>query len=167
MAFKLLPALLGGAVALSLANAVAQGDDEDEASREPLRCLSMNSIRSTQVLDNRRVLFFQGRDRVFLNRLDRECLNLARYGTFSYKVKGGARQARVCATDAITVIESTGRGLNCELGLFEPLSQDEAESLLSGPSPPVISVPVEPPEPESPEPESPEPGPTSEPVPPQ
>ena len=150
MAFKLLPALLGGVVALSLGNASAQEADDDEASDEPLRCLSMNSIRGTQVLDDQRVLFFQGRNRVFLNRLDRECLNLARYGTFSYRVKGGARQARVCATDLITVIESTGRGLNCELGLFEPLSQEDAESLLSGPNPAVISVPVEPPNPEPP-----------------
>nr|AXL06009.1 hypothetical protein [uncultured bacterium] len=148
MAFRVLPTLLGGVVALSLANAAAEEDDEDEASREPLRCLSMNRIRATQVLDNQRVLFFQGRDRVFLNRLDRECLGLARYGTFEYNVKGGAREARLCSTDVITVLEPTGRGLNCELGMFEPLSQAEAESLVSGPSPAVISVPVEPPEPE-------------------
>jgi len=163
MAFKLLPALLGGVIALSLANAAAQDDDEHETSDEPLRCLSMNSIRSTQVLDNQRVLFFQGRDRVFLNRLDRECVGLARYGTFAYKVHGGARQARVCATDSITVLESTGRGMNCGLGLFEPLSQADAESLLSGPNHSVISVPVEPTEPAPPA----EPEPPARPAPPQ
>jgi hypothetical protein len=148
MTRRCLTALLGGAVALSFASARAQ--DEDDAKQEPLRCLSMNSIRSTRVIDDERVLFFQARDRVFLNRLDRECLGLARHGTFTYKVQSGARHARLCATDSITVLEATGRGLNCGLGLFEPLSVEEVESLLGAPNPPVISVPVELPEEEAP-----------------
>jgi hypothetical protein len=144
---KVLPALLG--VALSLASAAAQ-EDEEEASDEPLRCLSMNSIRSTKVLDDKRVLFFNARDKVYLNRLDRECLGLARYGTFTYKVQSGARHARLCSTDSITVLETTGRGLNCGLGMFEPLSQGDLESLIGRPSPPITSAPVEPPKEERP-----------------
>jgi hypothetical protein len=140
MTRKSLAALLGGVAALSLATAAAQ--DDDEGSDEPLRCLSMNSIRSTKVVDDARVLFFQARDKIFLNRLDRECLGLARYGTFEYRVQSGARHARLCDTDSITVLETTGRGLNCGLGRFEPLSQEEVESLIVGPNPAVISVPV-------------------------
>jgi hypothetical protein len=119
----------------------------------------MNSIRSTKVIDDERVLFFQARDRIFLNRLDRECLGLVRSGTFTYKVQSGARHARLCDTDSITVLETTGRGLNCGLGLFEPLSQDEVESLIGGPNPGVISVPVELPKEESPAEPPPEPAP--------
>jgi hypothetical protein len=141
MTRKSLAALLGGLAVLSLASAAAQ--DEDEGSDEPLRCLSMNSIRSTKVVDDQRVLFFQARDKIFLNRLDRECLGLARYGTFTYKVQSGARHARLCDTDSITVLETTGRGLNCGLGRFEPLSQDEIDSLIVGPNPAIIAVPVE------------------------
>jgi hypothetical protein len=148
MTRKCLTVLLGGMAALSLVSAAAQ-DDEDE-SAEPLRCLSMNSIRSTVVLDDQRVLFIQARDRVFLNRLDRACLGLARSGTFGYKVQSGARHARLCSTDSITVIESTGRGLNCGLGLFEPLSQEEAESVVGGPNPAAVAVPVEPPKEDDP-----------------
>jgi len=144
MARKSLAALLAGVAGLSLASATAQ--DDDEASNEPVRCVSMNSIRSTRVVDDTRVLFFQARDKVFLNRLDRECLGLARYGTFTYKVQSGARHARLCDTDSITVLETTGRGLNCGLGRFEPLSQDQADNLIAGPNPAVISVPVEVPE---------------------
>jgi hypothetical protein len=142
-----LTALLGGAVALSFASASGQ---EDEAADEPLRCLSMNSIRSTRVVDDERVLFFQARNRIFLNRLDRECLGLARSGTFTYEVQSGARHARLCSTDRITVLEQTGRGLNCGLGVFEPLSAEEVETLVSGPSPAIISVPVAPPAEEPP-----------------
>ena len=148
MTRRCLTAVLGVVVALSLASAAAQDDEEE--SDEPLRCVSMNSIRSTKVIDDQRVLFIQARDRVFLNRLDRECLGLTRSGTFAYKVQSGARHARLCSTDSITVVESTGRGLNCGLGLFEPLSQEEAESLAGGPNSSIVSVPVELPKEEQP-----------------
>jgi hypothetical protein len=138
---KCLAALLGGVAALSLASAGAQ--DEREESDEPLRCVSMGSIRSTRILDDRRVLFVSARDRVYLNRLDRECLGLARAGTFTYRVQSGARHVRLCATDSITVIETTGRGLNCGLGTFDPLSQDELENLMSGGNPAAVSAPIE------------------------
>jgi hypothetical protein len=148
--------MLLGVTALSFTSASAQDDEEE--SDEPLRCLSMNGIRSTVVVDDSRVLFFQARDRVFLNRLDRECLGLARSGTFSYKVQSGARHARLCSTDSITVLETSGRGLNCGLGLFEPLSQEEAESVLGGPNPAAVAAPVELPKEE--EPAAPAPDPT-------
>ncbi|HEX7236861.1 MAG TPA: hypothetical protein VF405_07865 [Gammaproteobacteria bacterium] len=140
-----LTALLGVAV-LSLTSAAAQEDDE-ETSNEPLRCLSMNSIRSTKVIDDQRVLFLNARDKAFLNRLDRECLGLSRSGTFEYRVQSGARHARLCSTDSITVIEQSGRGLNCGLGMFEPLTPEELESLLGGPNRAIVSVPVEAPKP--------------------
>jgi hypothetical protein len=149
MTRKCLTALLGSVAALSLASAAAQ--DDEEASDEPLRCVSMNTIRSTKILDDRRVLFIQARGKMFLNRLDRECLGLSRNGTFTYKVQSGARHARLCDTDSITVLETTGRGLNCGLGLFEPLSQAELDNLLAGPrSPAISSVPVELPKEEPP-----------------
>jgi len=156
MTRKCMTVLLGVA-ALSFASAAAQEDEEE--SDEPLRCLSMNSIRSTVVVDDSRVLFFQARDRVFLNRLDRECLGLARSGTFSYKVQSGARHARLCSTDSITVLETSGRGLNCGLGLFEPLSSEEAESVVGGPNPAAVAVPVELPKEEEPAAAVPEPTP--------
>ena|SRR5688572_25228347 len=149
MTRKVLPALLGVA-ALSFASAAAQKEDAEEASDEPLRCLSMNSIRTTKFLDDSRVLFFNARDRAYLNRLDRECLGLSRSGTFEYKVQSGARHARLCSTDSITVIESAGRGLNCGLGMFEPLSQDELEGLIGRPNPAITSAPVELPKEEPP-----------------
>lgn len=152
-----LTALLGSMAALSLGMAAAQ---DEEGSDEPLRCVSMNSIRSTKVLDDQRVLFIQSKDKVFLNRLDRECLGLFRNGTFTYKVQSGARHARLCDTDSITVLETTGRGLNCGLGLFEPLSQAEVDNLIAGPrSPGITSAPVELPKEEQTPPPEPAPAP--------
>jgi hypothetical protein len=157
MTRKRLSALLGSVAALSLASADAQ--DDDEGSDEPLRCISMNSIRSTKILDDQRVLFIQARDKVYLNRLDRECLGLFRNGTFTYKVQSGARHARLCDTDSITVLETTGRGLNCGLGRFEPQSEDEVASLIGGPHPAITSAPVELPKEDEPAPAEPTPEP--------
>ena len=135
-------ALLACVCGVSPTGAAAQ-DDDGGAQDEPLRCLSMASIRSTKVIDDMTILFFHGRGRVYVNRLERECVGLSRNGKFTYEVHSGARHARLCDADSITVLERTGRGFNCGLGMFEPISQDEAESFISGPNRAVTSVPVE------------------------
>ncbi len=124
--------VLLGAVALSVPGAFAQQDDEEDL--EPVRCLSMASIRSTKIVDDSTVLFFHGRGRVYVNRFERQCVGLARASKFTYQVQTGARHARLCATDTITVLERTGRGFNCDLGMFEPVSREEAESFIAGPN---------------------------------
>ena len=151
---KIFVALLGGAAGFSLAGAHAQ--EEQDADDEPLRCLSMSSIRSTKIIDDSTVLFYQLR-RVYANRLDRECVGLARSGTFTYQVQSGARYVRLCESDSITVLESGGRGFNCGLGRFDPLSAEEAESFISGPNTAVTSTPVEAPKSDEPAAPAPEP----------
>jgi hypothetical protein len=137
---RLVVVLLGGIVTSSVTGVAAQKSDDAD---EPLRCLSMASIRSTKVIDDQTVLFFHGRGRVYLNRLERECVGLARNGKFTFEVQTGARHARLCATDSITVLERTGRGFNCGLGMFEPISNEEADTFVLGPNRAVTSAPVE------------------------
>jgi hypothetical protein len=141
MKSKFVIALLVGAATLSSTGASAQ--ENDAGADEPLRCLSMASIRSTKVIDDRTVLFFHGRGNVYVNRLERECVGLLRNGKFTYEVHTGARHVRLCEMDSITVLERTGRGFNCGLGMFESISQDEADSFLVGPNRAVTSTPVE------------------------
>ncbi len=143
MKFTVVVALLGGALALAPLVGAAAPDEEGETTAEPLKCLSMASVRSTKIIDDSTVLFFQGRGRVYLNRLERECVGLARNGKFTFQVHTGARHARLCATDTITVLERTGRGFNCGLGLFEEISREEADIFLLGPNRAVTSAPVE------------------------
>lgn len=156
-----LVALVCGTALLSSTGAVAQEDEGDD--EKPLRCLSMSSIRSTKIVDDNTVLFYQGR-RIFVNRLDRECVGLTRNGTFTYQVQSGARYVRLCDSDSITVLEPGGRGFNCGLGLFDPVSEEEAESFVSGPNRAVTSAPVEVPQGE--EPAAPAPAPETAPEPP-
>ena len=138
---KFVVALLAGAVTSSLTSVAAQQDEDP--NDEPVRCLSMASVRSTKVIDDQTVLFFHGRGRVYLNRLERACVGLARNGKFTFEVQTGARHARLCATDSITVLERTGRGFNCGLGMFEPISAEEGDAFLLGPNRAVTSTPVE------------------------
>ena len=142
---KLVAALLSGVLGASLPSAIG-ADEEDATDGEPLRCVSMNGIRATTIVDDRHLLFRQSSGRVYLNRLDRECVGLARAGKFTYEVQSGARHVRLCASDSITVLERTGRGFNCGLGEFEPISADAAENLVNGPNRAVVSIPVELPE---------------------
>ena len=134
-------ALLAGAATLSSTGSVAQ--ENEDADNEPQRCLTMSSIRSRQVVDDQTVLFFHGRGNVYVNRLERACVGLARSGKFTYEVHTGARHARLCETDSITVLERSGRGFNCGLGMFEPISQEEVDSFLLGQNRAVTSTPVE------------------------
>jgi hypothetical protein len=138
---RLVVVLFGGIVTSSLTGVAAQKNED--ANEEPVRCLSMASVRSTRVIDDHTVLFFHGRGRAYLNRLERECVGLARNGKFTFEVQTGARHARLCATDSITVLERTGRGFNCGLGMFEPISDEEADTFVLGPNRAVTSAPVE------------------------
>ena len=59
------------------------------------------------------------------------------------KVQSGARHARLRDTIRSPCSKRAGRGLNCGLGIFEPLSRDAAESLLGGQNPRHLTSPVE------------------------
>jgi hypothetical protein len=142
-------AWLAAAVIAASSNLAPAQDDEGE-SDEPLRCVAMASIRSTRVVDDSTVLFYHGRGRIYVNRLERECVGLTRNGKFTYELHTGARHARLCATDSITVLERTGRGFNCGLGMFEPISQESADTFISGPNRAVTSTQVELSQPEAP-----------------
>ena len=122
----------------------------------------MASIRSTKIVDDATVLFYHGRGRVYVNRLERQCVGLARENKFTFQVQTGARHSRLCATDTITVLERTSRGFNCDLGMFEPISREEAESLLAGPNRAVTAKPVELPPDEVPAEEPPAPSPDTQ-----
>ena len=135
-------AALGGVLGVMIAVAATAAEDDDA---KPKRCVSMGAIRSTKIVDDATVLFYQAGGRIWLNRLDRECVGLTSNGKFTYEVQSGARYVRLCSTDTITVLERAGRGFSCGLGEFEPISVEAADSLLGtrGARPLIEAVPVE------------------------
>lgn len=120
-------------------------DEEDFAiDREGERCINTRNIRSTDVLDDRTILFrMRGRD-YYVNYLRNDCPGLVREERFSYRTTGG----RLCQVDTIRVLEQFGgfiqEGMSCGLGVFYPISEEEAEFLALEPEErrgrPVIGV---------------------------
>jgi hypothetical protein len=94
----------------------------------------MSGVRTTRIVNDGNILFFQGKGHVYLNVLDRACVGLSRSGKFTYSVQTGARTVRLCDSDTITVLEPTGRGFTCGLGRFYPVSLETADEMLGGQS---------------------------------
>ena len=126
-AFLILTFLLSGVV--SAQGAQEQGYEELTFDREGERCLSTRSIRDTDILSDRTILFEMRGNEYYLNNLSYECRGLRRAGSFSYQTRAG----RLCNVDTIRVIEQIGgsirEGIGCGLGLFYPITEDEAELL--------------------------------------
>lgn len=101
--------------------------------REGELCITTRAIRSTDIIDDRTILFEMRGGDYYVNNLTRTCRGLKREGRFSYRVSIG----RLCSVDMIRVLERFGRGLEegigCGLGQFFPITEEEAELLGSGP----------------------------------
>lgn len=105
-----------------------QVDDEEKIETEAERCIQINRIRSTYVIDDQRILFYmRGRD-VYLNLLPRRCRGLGFERSFSYRTS----QSQLCDLDSITVLRRSGgldRGMSCGLGKFHPMTEEDADAL--------------------------------------
>jgi len=122
---------IGLALVVAAAPLLAADDSRDEA---PVRCLSMSGVRTTRIVNDGNILFFQRNGHVYLNVLDQTCVGLSRSGKFTYTVQTGARTVRLCDADTITVLESTGRGFTCGLGRFYPVSAETVDGMLGTPT---------------------------------
>ena len=124
-----------------LAASGAAGDEEADADageeieaidRTPIDCIQTNRIRQTKVIDGRTILFEMGGGDYFTNVFERDCPTLEREGRFMHETNG-----RLCSIDTITVLEQWGatlsRGFTCQLGLFYPITEIEADALIRGP----------------------------------
>lgn len=97
---------------------------------EVKRCISLNRIQNTRVLDDQTILFKMRGRKHYVNRLSHACPSLKREERFMYKTSIG----QLCSIDIITVLDSFGRSwASCGLGKFEeiklkPKKDIEAES---------------------------------------
>lgn len=101
--------------------------------RTPLSCISMSRIQRTAVIDDRTILFVgRGPGRAYVNVLEQNCPTLKANGLFRYRINSGIRTARLCDSQAITVIDRLTDSLtnNCRLGSFHPITAEEVERLL-------------------------------------
>ncbi len=109
----------------SYAQDMAMADRETDAEH----CVSLNLIDRTDVIDDRNILFYMRGDRVYRNILPHRCPGLAFEEKFMYRTSLG----QLCDVDIITVLDDIGFGLrmgaSCGLGMFYPITEQEAEDL--------------------------------------
>ena len=122
--------LAGALLAVGMQPSQAQDGADDEAlDRAPERCISLNRIDRTEVIDDRTIIFHMRGGAIFLNHLARECPGLKREERFMYSPTSN----RLCDVDTVTVLEQWGfgltRGFTCSLGPFHPISDADLEDL--------------------------------------
>ncbi len=89
-----------------------------EATGEVKRCISLNRVDSTKVLDDQTIFFKMRGKKHYVNRLSYTCPSLKREERFMYKTSIG----QLCSIDIITVLDSFGRQwASCGLGEFEEI----------------------------------------------
>lgn len=85
------------------------------------RCIPLNEIRRTEVIDDKTILFHVRNDRVYENRLPQRCIGLRAGNAIKYATS----QSQLCNLDIISVMnQTTGTavpGAACGLGLFVPI----------------------------------------------
>lgn len=132
------------AVTPSLADEVAVDIDDINAKK----CIRVRSLRSTKVVDDLNIIFYMIGSKTYHNILPRQCHGLAREDRFGYQVRSGS----LCDLDTIHVLYQAGNGLQqgsfCRLGLFHPISKEDAKALLERQNEPLEAEPIPLPEPE-------------------
>jgi len=90
-----------------------------EAIGEPVNCINISRIRSTQVHDDYTIDFEMPGNEIYRNTLPNRCPSLGFEERFAYEANVG----QLCAIDTITVIQggAVGRGPRCSLGQFVPV----------------------------------------------
>lgn len=148
---KLAP--LGVLLGLSVA-AIAQ-DEQGSSEEEELvyddftvECITLRSLRRTDVIDDRNVLFYMRGKTVYHNILPRPCGGLAREDRFSYQTNIG----RLCRLDHIRVLYDDPFGMRegnrCSLGVFHKMDREDARALKEGLNAKPEAVPLPMPDPE-------------------
>lgn len=116
-------------VALVVAMTAGGALRADDAPSVAQRCVHVERIDQTRIVDERSILFFMRDHTVLQNVLPRACAGLRQADRIAYDVVGGT----LCANELVTQLVDVGsysRGVRCPIGLFVPISDDEVQRLL-------------------------------------
>jgi hypothetical protein len=104
----------------------AHADDEPSAA---VRCIYVDRIGETRIVDGRSILFFMRNRTVLQNVLPNACPSLRPTDGIRYEVTLG----QLCAGEFLTqLVDAVGSrpGALCKIGMFVPIGEEEARSLL-------------------------------------
>lgn len=92
-------------------------------SGKAVNCVHLRQIQHTRVRDDRTIDFHMINGKIYRNTLPNSCPGLGFEEKFSYKTS----LSQLCNVDIITVLYSTGggldRGASCGLGKFQPMTK--------------------------------------------
>lgn len=106
---------------------------------ETKRCLHSHDYRNFEILDDRRIIFSGRKDQLWLNQLRGNCPGLRTGHALKFVNRTGMGQ--ICDLDHFEVVDFFYYprfrrwpwywfdGVGCTLGKFEPITQQQAESL--------------------------------------
>nr|WP_037466864.1 hypothetical protein [Sphingobium herbicidovorans] len=93
-------------------------------SGKPVDCVQINSIRQTNVRDDRTIDFILNGNKVYRNILPNSCPSLGFERRFMYQTS----LAQLCSVDIVTVLYNSPnlmRGASCGLGKFQPMAKSK------------------------------------------
>ena len=119
-------------------------DDIDEIDDDNAeKCISVRTLRRTEVVDDQHILFFMSGKTVYINRLPRPCRGLSHERRFSYST----HSRNLCNFDAIRVLSDVGGGMfegrSCRLGSFILTSKEAVEAARKKAEEPPAAIPPE------------------------
>jgi hypothetical protein len=119
-------------------------DDIDEIDDDNAeKCISVRTLRSTEVVDDQHILFFMSGKTVYINRLPRPCRGLSHERRFSYST----HSRNLCSFDAIRVLSDVGgsmfEGRSCRLGSFVLTSREAVDAARKRSEEPPAAIPPE------------------------
>lgn len=90
---------------------------------EPVNCVSINRIRSTNIVNDRTIDFKLTGGKMYRNTLPHSCPSLVFEDRFSYRTS----TSQLCSVDTIRVLQNHGghlsEGAGCGLGKFQPVEK--------------------------------------------
>ena len=115
-----------------ISGAVSHDAFAEEHGSDAEHCVSLNRIDRTEVVSDRAILFYMRGGDIYLNKLPHRCPGLEFEEAFMYRTSIG----QLCDLDIISVLDDIGfgfsPGVSCGLGMFHPVSADEAQALEAG-----------------------------------
>jgi len=127
---SLAAAVLGSALWVSGAQAADEAPAAADAAPKTENCIDTMRIRNQRVLDDKTILFYMSGGTIYKVDLPYKCPQLGFEQSFRYVSQPAGK---LCSTDIITVMISSGRfdGASCGLAPFQPMTKEAADKLIA------------------------------------
>ena len=107
-----------------------RGDEAAYFDRTPEDCIRLSRLRDTEIIDESTILFYMRGGRVYRNVMERGCPGLNPRRILAFTAPSVASSGRLCRSNTLQHfgrLDSFDPGAFCRVGLFHPITREEAE----------------------------------------